>query len=51
MIDLETVRVVSNFLKGATWMEAGTGDGEREILKFVPIRKLQVASFERLRIF
>src|SRR5690242_9857647 len=51
VIDLETVRGSSNFRKAATGMEAGTGDGEREKLKFFPIRKLQVMNCEALSIF
>ena len=51
VIDLETIRGISNFWKAATGMEAARRDGEREKLKFFPIRKSQVANCEALGIF
>ena len=51
VIDFGPVRGISNFLKGAWGMEAGAGDGVREVLKLFPIRKSQVVDCEALSIF
>ena len=50
VIDLGRVREISNFLTRGRGMEARAGDGEREILKLFPIRRLQVVSCDGLRI-
>ena len=51
VIDLGRVREISNFLTRGRGMEARAGDGEREILKLFPIRRLQVVNCEGLGIF
>ena len=51
VVDLGRVSEKSNNLQAGRGMESGEGDGERKILKFLPIRKLQVVNCEALRIF
>ena len=49
--DSGAVSEISNFCRVGVGMERATEDGECKILKFVPIRKLQVANCEALSIF
>ena len=51
VIDLGRVSGSSNFLEMGSGMEDARRDGEREKLKFFPIRKLYVVNCEGLRVF
>ena len=50
VIDFGRVSEKTNNLEAAREMEAVAGGGVGEVLKFFPIRKLQVANCEALRI-